>query len=87
MYGIEFSEVDFFDSRSGKVEFSIDFIDGMIYRYCFSAYEARLLVNKLQSLGGVKLERNGAFVYCSVENVDEAIEELKENGFFWNEVA
>lgn len=84
MFTCEFIETDLIDVP--EKSFSADFISNMLYLYCDSAMEARAIQNTLQSLDGSNIERDGAFLYCTVENMDNAIQELEETGFNWEEV-
>jgi hypothetical protein len=79
-----FTAIDVSDVNSAS--FSVDFIGEQVYRYCTDRREALLLQNRLQTLGGVRIERNGAFICAVGCDMDEAVRELESEGFAWDEI-
>jgi len=66
--------------------FSVDYIGEQVYRFCTDRREAVAVQARLQTLGGVRIERNGAYIYAAGCDMDEAVRELESEGFAWEEI-
>jgi hypothetical protein len=80
-----FTAIDTADIES-NMSFDIDHVSQQVYRYCTDCQEALLLKNRLQSLGGVKLECNRSFLYAVDCDLEQAVRELESEGFVCDEI-